>query len=564
MSVTHWLSIIEGHKIGQRYLLTKKQGTLGRGPSNAVQVFDSEVSRVHCRYNLNGHRLEIADLDSSNGTFVNGDLVERHELSHGDILKVGLTVFELEVNEAQPDDAVATPLASSNAVAANDSEEDPQGSLSYLPINGDLSVETPDSDSSSDGTGTPAQMVQIVSDMNFIYHASLLISGEGDSSKMLERLIELIFAWIAADRCCVLLCDQSTVKLSVRAFQSRVQQPEEKKRLISQSIVNYVRENRVGILTCNAMEDQRLNGKDSIVDLGIQEAICVPIRGRDEFLGLIYIDTLAPAGKLEIERFNRDHLELLIAIGLQVGITIENERNRWNQLQRHSVTIGQTATTLSHHLKNLQQGINGGSHVVEIGLERNDIDLMKKGWRIVGHNQQEISRLVKDMLIIGQPYDPHFVKADLNEVVTQVFEEIEPLLNHRNIQFEWRPAQNPTMLLCDPRGVQRVVYNLINVCAATCGGVTNAKISVLISSSENGTKQISITDNGLPIQLENPQLPFSSAEAELNHKPNPIELAACRKLVHGHNGVLNISHPKVGGNVFTVRLPLESLDSAEA
>ena len=81
---THWLSMIAGRKVGQRYAISKKQGTIGRDVSNAIQVFDAEVSRVHCRYQLVGDRLEIADLESANGTLVNGETIGHSVVGHGD------------------------------------------------------------------------------------------------------------------------------------------------------------------------------------------------------------------------------------------------------------------------------------------------------------------------------------------------------------------------------------------------------------------------------------------------------------------------------------------------
>lgn len=566
VTVTHWLSVIAGQKVGHRYVLSKEQGTIGRGSSNAIQVFDAEVSRVHCRFHVTDNYLEIADLDSSNGTFVNGSPIARCELTTGDSVKVGTTVLKYEIHDAVPQQAVFENISDTDfTIHGKEPAKDSPSSLSYFPVNEKLFVENPSSESSDDGKSDSAQMVQIVSDMSFIYHASLVTSSKADRDQMLDSLIDLIFKWVAADRCCVMLRDGDKRKFSTQAVRSRGQQTNEDKLLISQSIVNYVRKNRVGILTSNALDDQRLSSKSSIKQIGIQEAICVPIKGRDQLLGLIYIDALAPAGSTKSERFNRDNLKLMIAIGLQIGFAIENERYFSKLLeQQQQATIGQTTASLSHHMKNVLQGVNGGAHLVESGFKNDDMELAKKGWEIVNRNQQQISRLVNDMLIVGQPYDPHLIEADLNEVITSVFEEIGPFLSQRNIQYEWNPGSDPALFRFDPRGIHWALYNLINSCAGACHGLSHGKILASVKRSDDGTVIISIADNGLPAKVKDAEDLFSPAKSKPDHRMNPVELAVSRKLVRGHAGEIEITHPESGGNLFTIRLPLEPLTANKA
>ena len=224
-------------------------------------------------------------------------------------------------------------------------------------------------------------------------------------------------------------------------MRSRPPESSQSNLVISKSIVDYVCEHRIGILTSNALGDQRFSSKGSIKQIGVREAICVPINGRDELLGVIYLDALDPDGKPETDRFNRNNLKLMIAIGLQIGFAIENEQYFMKRLeQQRLVAIGRTTSSLSHHMKNVLQGVNGGAHLVETGLQANDLETIKAGWAIVNRNQSEISKMVNDMLMFGKPYDPHFAQADLNEVIKQVFNEIEPSLVRRNIQYDWSPT----------------------------------------------------------------------------------------------------------------------------
>ncbi len=70
--------------------------TMGRAPRADFVVDAPLVSRLHCRFTLDGaDRLDLEDLGSTNGTFVNGRKVRRAPLIAGDRLKIGRVTFDI-------------------------------------------------------------------------------------------------------------------------------------------------------------------------------------------------------------------------------------------------------------------------------------------------------------------------------------------------------------------------------------------------------------------------------------------------------------------------------------
>jgi pSer/pThr/pTyr-binding forkhead associated (FHA) protein len=79
--------------------------TLGRAPRADFVVDAALVSRVHCRFTLmDGEPLQLEDLGSTNGTFVNGQKVSKTTLNDGDKLKIGRVEFVVcaATNGAKP------------------------------------------------------------------------------------------------------------------------------------------------------------------------------------------------------------------------------------------------------------------------------------------------------------------------------------------------------------------------------------------------------------------------------------------------------------------------------
>jgi pSer/pThr/pTyr-binding forkhead associated (FHA) protein len=75
-------------------MLPSSLKTVGRAPRADFIVDAPLVSRLHCRLSMDGHdRLDVEDLGSTNGTYVNGRKVRRAPLRAGDTLKVGRVEF---------------------------------------------------------------------------------------------------------------------------------------------------------------------------------------------------------------------------------------------------------------------------------------------------------------------------------------------------------------------------------------------------------------------------------------------------------------------------------------
>jgi pSer/pThr/pTyr-binding forkhead associated (FHA) protein len=81
--------------------LTRSGTVLGRHSSADVRLPLPDVSRRHCRFDFAGGRWLVTDLDSLNGLFVNGELVQQAELRHRDRLRVGGFVLEVDLRAGE-------------------------------------------------------------------------------------------------------------------------------------------------------------------------------------------------------------------------------------------------------------------------------------------------------------------------------------------------------------------------------------------------------------------------------------------------------------------------------
>ena len=118
MSSTGMLVVVKGYNKGDVYKLGARNLTAGRDTGNLIQLIDREVSRRHCLIRKNADSYRIVDMNSANGTYVNGDLVREANLVFGDTIKVGSTYLQLIETMADVPDAAMGGKVTDRRIAA--------------------------------------------------------------------------------------------------------------------------------------------------------------------------------------------------------------------------------------------------------------------------------------------------------------------------------------------------------------------------------------------------------------------------------------------------------------
>ncbi|HIA04817.1 MAG TPA: GGDEF domain-containing protein [Myxococcales bacterium] len=88
------LVVIYGGTLGQKYELSDHVVSMGRDPDNSIIIDVDSVSRRHARIETFSGSKYLVDLNSTNGTYLNDNLAVREQLSNGDFIKVGDTIFK--------------------------------------------------------------------------------------------------------------------------------------------------------------------------------------------------------------------------------------------------------------------------------------------------------------------------------------------------------------------------------------------------------------------------------------------------------------------------------------
>jgi two-component system cell cycle response regulator len=88
-----YLVVMAGSNVGEMYKLEKDRVILGRGDKVDLRLLDDGISREHASLSRDGAQFVLKDLDSTNGTYCNGQRVSRHILAEGDKILLGSTTI---------------------------------------------------------------------------------------------------------------------------------------------------------------------------------------------------------------------------------------------------------------------------------------------------------------------------------------------------------------------------------------------------------------------------------------------------------------------------------------
>ena len=309
--------IIINSETGQtiEYELLGQEESMGRSTDrNTIVLDDSQVSRQHATLQRLGSTYMLVDLNSANGTSVNGNRIKEQILNDGDLIsisKYNITYKKMGTVAVKFDNQRI-----GNTVLLRN----PEQVISSLPqINkGTISQADLTSQSFLDDIEALRKKAETLSRL---YELNQMLGSVFSLEDIFKKVSEMLFRLTPADRFLVLAKDQHSDKLSPIATEFRMGNggPLGSEISISRTVLDKVLGERVSLLSFDAQGDERLAQAKSIIMQNIHSVMCAPMLGKNGLLGVIYVDCLQV-----LKMFSEDDLDLLNALAAETAIAVDN------------------------------------------------------------------------------------------------------------------------------------------------------------------------------------------------------------------------------------------------
>jgi adenylate cyclase len=296
------LLVVTGVSAGTVFFLMKDPTVIGRSEGCDVIIADPWISSRHALVERRGDESWLVDLDSRNGTFVNGRRVREALVADGAEVSFGRTSGVVRGTHRAP-----APGAIAQGADA----------VRYL-----SDVEKLVSSPGADADPARRQLAALQA----IGRALVDAPGLDES---LSRILETVAQAVRAERSSLLLLDEKG------ALVPRAHFPSDSPPRISGSVVAAAASSRAGLLVTDAQQDERFQGAHSVFFQGIRSCLSVPIWAENRMLGMLVLD------RGVVDPFKEDDLDLVTVVAYQAALAVERarlaERARTVDVQRRKL-----------------------------------------------------------------------------------------------------------------------------------------------------------------------------------------------------------------------------------
>ncbi len=221
--------------------------------------------------------------------------------------------------------------------------------------------------------------------------------------------------------------------------------------------------------------------------------------------------------------------------------------------------IGQTIAGLAHGIKNILHGLKGGSYLVDIGINKNDTEKLKKGWDMIKRNVGRTSNLVMDLLSYSKEREPEYEICRPNEIAKEVCDLLQDKAIRHKVEIITKFDDAIGEVSMDPDTIHESLLNLMSNAVDACLFDENMdktwQVALKLTKEENNIIKFEVSDNGAGMDKKVLDQLFTSFFSTKGHRGTGLGLMVTRKLIKEHGGTIAVNSELGKGTVFTIRLP---------
>jgi signal transduction histidine kinase len=238
----------------------------------------------------------------------------------------------------------------------------------------------------------------------------------------------------------------------------------------------------------------------------------------------------------------------------------EHIKQRTLELERSNNALKEFSTFAAHDLKEPLRKILVFSGRIQEVIDVEPGGIAQQYLDGMGRSAERMNSLIDDLLKLSQvaSQGTNFRKVDLNKVVAEVIEDLEPNYpdSRKNISVQSLPKVD-----ADKTQMYQLFKNLLSNSLKYAKTDEPPRISIEVEINSDGHHLIAIRDNGIgfdEIYKEKIFKPFERLHGRSQYSGTGIGLAICKKVVESHNGELDVESQMNVGSTFTIRLPKSS------
>ena len=227
------------------------------------------------------------------------------------------------------------------------------------------------------------------------------------------------------------------------------------------------------------------------------------------------------------------------------------------RLQDKLASVGLLIGSISHGIKGLLNGLDGGIYLVDSGLKKDDRGRIDRGWEIAMRNVDRIRSMVMDILYYAKDRVPEWESLSAVEVLDEVCELVKGKAEKLGIEFTREADPGAGAFEADPMAFRSLLTNLLENAIDACR-VDRKKdrhaVRVCLRCLPDHLI-FEVSDNGIGMDRETAEKAFSLFFSSKGAGGTGLGLFIANKIARAHGGRIEIESAEGKGSVFRVRMP---------
>jgi two-component system sensor histidine kinase HydH len=215
---------------------------------------------------------------------------------------------------------------------------------------------------------------------------------------------------------------------------------------------------------------------------------------------------------------------------------------------------------MSHGVKNILQAVRSAEEIMDIAVNRRDIDQAERTWNILKQNLDRIQKLVLDTLKFSKDEALNIEPCDFNQLVQSIVKMVGSQADQRKVQIAFQADEHLEMVPMDPEKMRDVVMNLLtNAIEAVDPKTGHVHIQTKL---DQHSKQaiLCIRDNGPGIG--DTEVVFEPFHSTKDNVGAGLGLTIAQHVIQKHGGTIEAQSLPGEGATFTVCIPVNAEEMA--
>ncbi len=227
------------------------------------------------------------------------------------------------------------------------------------------------------------------------------------------------------------------------------------------------------------------------------------------------------------------------------------------ELQSHLSSLGLMIGSISHGIKGLLTGLDGGMYLLDSGFAKENREQIKEGWEVVKLMTERIRKMILDILFYAKERDLKWERVDALSFADEVAGVIESKVTGQGIEFVKDFNSKAGELEIDAGYIHSALINIIENAIDACTRDESKKSHKIVFGVREHKNHIifDVVDDGIGMDADTREKLFTPFFSSKGNKGTGLGLFISNKIIEQHGGKIHVTSTPGQGSLFRIRIP---------